>query len=331
MSLRQDESKGSDTDPNGPTDGTKGKSWFPGYAIDVETGTRLEIFFGENSGYDLTNNPGLSSFVFSSTPTGGDMIWNPTADTIVNLRDQTGGPAQRTASNLAAGCGHYIYVTDQPYSNWKADFDILTLNPNSQQNVVKNIRWASMPVLSTATKLLSYSEGIIPNDVTLKLRVDNPYQVAKGTGANNNYPIYNFSLNGVQTTDLSDGDEKAGALDAIKVIPNPYYAYSAYEINQFSNTVKIANLPASCVITIYSLDGKFIRQYKRDEVPSKSTSSNPGVNLYQITPALEWDLKNSKGIPIAGGTYIIHINAPGLGEKTIKWFGVLRPFDPTGL
>ena len=51
----------------------------------------------------------------------------------------------------------------------------------------------------------------------------------------------------------------------------------------------------------------------------------------QITPALEWDLKNSKGIPVASGVYLIHINAEGLGERVIKWFGVARKFDPSGL
>jgi hypothetical protein len=28
--------------------------------------------------------------------------------------------------------------------------------------------------------------------------------------------------------------------------------------------------------------------------------------------------------------YIIHIDAPGIGEKIIKWFGVMRPFDLQG-
>jgi hypothetical protein len=27
---------------------------------------------------------------------------------------------------------------------------------------------------------------------------------------------------------------------------------------------------------------------------------------------------------------LIHIDAPGVGEKVIKFFGTLRPFDPTG-
>jgi len=45
------------------------------------------------------------------------------------------------------------------------------------------------------------------------------------------------------------------------------------------------------------------------------------------TSSIDWDLKNQDGIPIASGLYIIHVNAPGLGEKVIKWFGVLRPID----
>ena len=33
------------------------------------------------------------------------------------------------------------------------------------------------------------------------------------------------------------------------------------------------------------------------------------------------------GIPIASGLYIIHVDAPGIGEKVIKWFGTMRPID----
>ena len=106
------------------------------------------------------------------------------------------------------------------------------------------------------------------------------------------------------------------------MVPNPYYGFSQYETSQFSNVIKITNLPAKCTVTIYSLDGKFIRQYRRDEVyaPYK-----------QITPDLEWDLKNNKGIPVASGVYLMQIQAPGLGERTIKWFCISRQFDPSGL
>jgi flagellar hook assembly protein FlgD len=114
----------------------------------------------------------------------------------------------------------------------------------------------------------------------------------------------------------------ANALDSIKMVPNPYYGFSEYETSQFTNTVKITNLPGKCTVTIYSLDGKFIRQYIRDETY---------MPYQQISPAIEWDLKNSKAIPVASGVYLVHVNAPGLGERTLKWFGIGRQYDPSGL
>jgi len=123
------------------------------------------------------------------------------------------------------------------------------------------------------------------------------------------------------------------ALAEINVVPNPYLAYSEYEASSFDNTVKITNLPAQCVVTIYSLDRRFIRQYNRNEVgkPNTPERTDPPVAVNQIIPDLEWNLKNYAGIPIASGVYLIHVNAPGLGERVIKWFGIARQFDPSGL
>jgi hypothetical protein len=86
--------------------------------------------------------------------------------------------------------------------------------------------------------------------------------------------------------------------------------------------VKITNLPAKCTVTIYSIDGKFIKKYDRNEVYSA---------YKQIASDVEWDMKNSRNISVASGVYLIHINAPGIGERTIKWFGIARQFDPSGL
>ncbi len=38
-------------------------------------------------------------------------------------------------------------------------------------------------------------------------------------------------------------------------------------------------------------------------------------------------MKNQTGLPIASGVYLIHVSAPGVGEKTLKFFCVLRPTD----
>jgi hypothetical protein len=81
------------------------------------------------------------------------------------------------------------------------------------------------------------------------------------------------------------------------------------------------------------LEGKFIRQYKRNEqrISNLQGRTFVGVPSQNFVPDILWDLRNSKGIPIAAGVYLIHVDAPGLGERTIKWFGVNRQFDPAGL
>src|SRR5690606_39998850 len=83
---------------------------------------------------------------------------------------------------------------------------------------------------------------------------------------NQGHPAYQFTLDNAAATDLVSEGVDSTLLD-IKMVPNPYLAYSGYETSQFTNTVKITNLPPRCIVTIYSLDGRFIRQYKRDETP----------------------------------------------------------------
>lgn len=53
-----------DKDGNPDNSGTTGMGWFPGYAINVETGERLNIMFSENSNDEYNN--------------GNDMLFNPT-------------------------------------------------------------------------------------------------------------------------------------------------------------------------------------------------------------------------------------------------------------
>ncbi len=321
--LRAGASIGSETDPNAASDGTKGKSWFPGYAVDVETGKRYNVFFGENSGFDSKDEVLNEVYKFSQPLTGRDMIWNPTTDAAV-------GNGPQGAAQLVAGCGHYIYVTDQEYDGCADLYTQLNKTSPSKTNVVRRIRWTAMPFLTQGSKMLDYKSGLIPNDCTIKLRVDNPYSVSAGTNVKLGYPTYQFEIANAQAGAVDSPELVNKALEAINVVPNPYYAYSAYEISQFTNTVKITNLPAKCVVSIYTLDGKFIRQYRRDEVAERTKGTNPGVSEKQITPALEWDLKNEKSIPVASGTYLIHVSSD-LGERTLKFFGVMRPFDPSGL
>ena len=65
-------------------------------------------------------------------------------------------------------------------------------------------------------------------------------------------------------------------------------------------------------VSIYNISGTLIRQYTKDD---------------PVT-FLDWDLKNSAGIPIAGGIYLIHVKDQNTGdERIVKWFGSLRVED----
>ena len=167
--------------------------------------------------------------------------------------------------------------------------------------------------------LKSAAEGIIPNDCRVKLRVAKPYAkysptvqsvTETETSVNNWNPYYTFSTRSI-ATGTGSSTVLEDELDNINIVPNPYYAYSLYEANKLDKRVKITNLPEVCTVTIYSVAGTIIRQYnKADPLTS-----------------LNWDLNNHKNIPIAGGVYIIHVDVPDVGEKIIKWFGVMRPVD----
>lgn len=319
-------------DPDGAVDEDGnpiyGMGWFPGYAVDVETGERLNIFFGENSVYSAQN--GHLADYDDGKPNGGDMMFNPTAQMLLPSDASEDFNAFNSAFVWFAGGQHFVYVTNEKYDSCEYLRDRFDNQAQDIRKIngLKKITWAGLPMLNPGTKMLSYAEGLIPNDLTYKLRVDNPYEVKVGTNDFKGYPTYRFKLEGKQASELDDVGTNE-ALDKINVVPNPYYAFSDYEDSRLSNVVKITNLPAKCVVTIYSLDGKFIRQYNRDEVPGQSKGE--GTPYSQIVPDLEWDLKNSKGIPISAGIYLIHVDAGADGERTLKWFGITRQYDPTGL
>ena len=304
-----------------------GMGWFPGYAIDVESGKRLNILFGENSVYRDGNTDFDLNYV-GDIPRGGDMMLNPSSTATVET-------STFSLLNFYVGGQHMVYVTDEEYDEGAAMRE--RLDPkfgNSELRKVRaldNITWAGILILPDGAEMNSYADGLIPNDAIVKLRVDNPYEVEEGTGAFNGYPTYRISIGDAEAELISTEQDIDEALKAINVVPNPYYGFSAYETSQFTNIVKITNLPANCNVTIYSLDGRFIRQYVRNETGDPIRGNNRAIQQRQISPALEWDLKNSKGIPVASGVYLMHIDAPGLGERVIKWFGVQRQFDPSGL
>ena len=71
-----------------------------------------------------------------------------------------------------------------------------------------------------------------------------------------------------------------------------------------------------------------IRTYNRDLTGQEDINIEESDFVRSKRLAFQdWDMKNQSGIPVASGLYIIHIDVPNVGEKILKWFGVMRPLD----
>lgn len=312
-----------------PTD--IGRSWFPGYAINVETGERLNVAFGESSDMGDQN--------------GRDMLWNPTD----KVYSPISFPGQVVSQLPYFGGKHFIYVFETKYDEGDSAHQTLMDNfagignspffgiPTALQPFYKTLMWTAIPYLTPGYSFVADQNGnkyIPPATINVKLRVERPYERFATISSNgiDSLPRYQFSTKGMGATE--DNPEIAkSALDEIRIVPNPYLAYSQYETDQNSSTVKITNLPNNCKITIYSLDGTIIRKLTRgisvDPATNKRVDISDGASSDQINidNSTNWDMKNDKGITISSGIYLFHVEAPGIGQRTLKWFGALRPAD----
>lgn len=289
----------SEANPDG--DQPTGMGWFPGYAIDVETGRRLNMAFAENS--------------FLAGENGADMIWNPTSTMYGNSVDINGN------LNPVLGGQHAVYVFGRPegkiydfstaligemptYDKGRYIYDFLSTETiTSFRKVYNELSWVLYPMLAEGEELLS-------SDVRIRVRINQMYGDYEMTGAFGNSPTYEWNMDGFKTI-KNDAETLASALDIINVVPNPYYAYSEYERGRLDTRVKITNLPERCKVRIYNTSGKLIRAFDKD---SPITS-------------LDWDLKNSENISVAGGVYLIHVHVEGIGDRVVKFFGGMRAAD----
>ena len=287
-----------------------GWSYFPGYAIDIETGKRLNMAFGENSWL-----PGQN---------GNDMLWNPTAMQLML-------PGSTVNGGYVFGGQHVIYVfaDEDKIGGTNTNLEYQGANPNdwplkdlmadlvktgglgniAKANFWRACRWIGMPTLRPGNNFDPYTE--LPTQTRIRIRMNAAYANRDLADApNDGNPQFLFNTANIATRTYQDTIGK-GAMETIRVVPNPYYGFSTYEASQLDNLVKITNLPETCTISIFTPNGTMIRQIRKDNSMTY----------------VEWDLKNTYNVPIASGVYIIHVDAGELGEKIVKWFGALRPVD----
>ena len=302
--FRQSPSVNKEGNPDGS--GTLGMGWFPGYAIDVTTGTRLYMAFGENS--------------FLANDNGGDMIWNPTS----RLVDDQGRPIMGGLQPIyvfnykQSAINNYLAGYDFPaYRPWEGENDatnhakikldeVVSGSIAGKREFYSSIAWVVNPLLEKGQKLLS-------NQAKIRLRVNKEYKDFVVTGENNGKPKFSWNMRDVSTI-IGSETRLAEALDMINVVPNPYRAFSEYERNRLDTRVRITNLPERCTIRIYTVNGKLVNTFKKDNALT-----------YQ-----DWNLTNHQNIFVASGVYLIHVDVPGIGEKVVKAFISMRAVDLHG-
>ncbi|MDI1356549.1 MAG: hypothetical protein PSX36_16645 [bacterium] len=356
-----------------------GMGWLPGYAINIETGERLNMAFGEDS-YQKENN-------------GNDMIWNPTSSYNAPFPYAMGGKhfvyvfagntTKTTFFKSVVGTS-YIWEDDLAgqagyvgrYDHCERLMTIMkafhkpsvyktTMNGGALapiNAIERDIMWVSIPMPVSGKEFIKPDQ--MPSEVRFQINVAKPYRYAysgvatipqgnqaytsfnklisvnspsllstdiAASAKNNNFPMYTFNTSDIATL-YEQNDVAKKALDLIMVVPNPYYGSSAYEQNRTDNKVRITNLPNKCTIKIFTTNGTLVRTIKRDVTDQEdlyigNSGGGDDIKRSKRISYVEWDLRNQSGISVAGGLYILHIDAPGIGEKIVKWYGIMRPLD----
>ncbi len=204
-------------DKDGKPDGTGiGMSWFPGYAINLETGERLNIIFGEDSWLVGEN--------------GADMKFNPTSELYTKFGD------------VLWGGKHFVYIMghngdgaqDCPaYDEGKWIYEkLINGSVVNKIYVYRSAMWVGIPLAIKDKEWLS-------NQVKLRFRVSQPYKRYYSTASNassdpknSNFPLYTFS-----TKKIYYNINKIKNL-SINIFPNPVSKTLFIRLgNPFSNGI----------------------------------------------------------------------------------------------
>ncbi len=169
----------------------------------------------------------------------------------------------------------------------------------------KALSQAMWVIPAMAERGYSLANGVPPSTVSFTINMRKPYTKT----ANDTMVHYSFNTESVYNKVNSETGKKS--VNLINIVPNPYYAFSEYESSPVENKVKITNLPPKATISVYTLSGTLVRRIKKDDL---------------LTYA-DWNLQNDNRVPVASGLYIIHVDCGDLGEKILKWYGVMRQLD----
>ncbi|MFC2083789.1 hypothetical protein ACFLS9_01910 [Bacteroidota bacterium] len=179
---------------------------------------------------------------------------------------------------------------------WSPGEEIIFFKPGSEGSVLDTLTWGVVITASQDTNLTP----ILPTDGdVLLITTKRPFDTKD---------MFKLETNAGKYSSLSAKSK----LDNIYVVPNPYIGYNVIEPSnklpgqtRGEKRIYFENLPPECSIRIYTIAGDHVKTLNH-------VSSIEHGREY-------WNLLNSDGFGVAYGVYIAHINAPGIGEKILKF------------
>ncbi len=121
-------------------------------------------------------------------------------------------------------------------------------------------------------------------------------------------PEDKYTLSGFTSEATYYEENKKSSFEKLTIYPNPYMGDNYQEVSSNERFVSLLNVPRKATIRVYNLAGELVRKLEKDDASS----------------LFRWDLKNSTGLFVASGVYLIHIDAPGVGSKVLKFALVQR-------
>jgi hypothetical protein len=102
---------------------------------------------------------------------------------------------------------------------------------------------------------------------------------------------YSFSVN---TTNIANA-ATAENVAKVHTVPDPYYVTNEFEQTTDTKIIKFVNLPANCIIRIYSSSGVLVNLLEHHSA--------------QGGGAEDWSVRNRNNQVVASGVYFYHIEA----------------------
>jgi len=256
-----------------------------GFATAGDTTLALATYYG----------PAIPALTLDSTNAYGDMHFRPTYE-LRYTGETTAAPELREYWNPPGTFATYALPfeiwnteTNQRVSAAVYDFDYDSLWNSYDLITIVNYPYDSTADLTSAAFPFYYSWLIGLDETVYNPSVGDVFTIEGAPMAGPN-DVFQFSIDGV------NAGAAAANLDAIRVVPNPYFVqYSALvETIEGQSVLEFQNIPDECTIRIYTLAG--------DLVETIDHSDGSGT--------ARWNLLSSSRQQVASGIYLYHVESP---------------------